>query len=260
MTDTGIRLVSPGGLDLYMSIADDTAIELLASGNQIVTVLREYDTYFRERLWRADQPSALPLMLQMNAYQLFLASSRMALGGHCAAVFPLLRTALESATYAGLMIHNPELEQVWSNRHMGETDAEKTAFRKACSKAFSFRNAIEQMKGLEAHAPTILKYIADCYEEAIDHGAHPNIIGVMGHVSINDPREDGRVAANFTSLYSAHHIETLRGLCASLDYGFAIISLIALSRLSVSDALLEELNHLVDAKEKAAASYSSMAS
>ncbi|MCP1463313.1 hypothetical protein [Pseudomonas sp. S3E17] len=257
MTDSPTRLVVPGGIDYYMSIADKTAQELLASENLMVMVLREYDTYFRERLWQADQPSALPLMLQMNAYQLFLASSRMALSGHSAAVFPLLRTALESAAYAGLMIQNPDLEQVWSSRHLGETDAEKRIFRKACSKDFNFRKAIESLKTLQAHAPNILEYIMDCYEHAIDHGAHPNIIGVFSHVTIDNQRaDDGLVAANFTSLYSTFHIETIRGLCACLDYGFAIISIIALSRLSISDALLEELDHLVDAKEEATTPYS----
>lgn len=117
-----MRVVIEGGIDSYIAAANETTAELLASSAPIVAVLREYDTYFREGLWQEHQLTEVPLVLCMNAYQLFLAGSRMALSGHCAAVFPLLRTALESAAYASLMTHDPDLQEIWCRRHQGEKE------------------------------------------------------------------------------------------------------------------------------------------
>ncbi|MFG6667087.1 hypothetical protein ACGK9R_08250 [Halomonas sp. HNIBRBA4712] len=245
MTDDGVRVVIEGGIESYMAAADETTAELLASHDPIVAALREYDTYFREGLWRQYQPSAVPLMLCMNAYQLFLASSRMALSGHCAAVFPLLRTALESAAYASLMTQKPELQEVWTRRHHGEAE------KKACRKAFTFEKAIGVLKD---RAPDIHALAVLGYEGAIDYGAHPNVKGVFGHVSIDD-QDDDFFAVSHTSLYGATHIDTIRGLCSCLDFGFAIIGIIALSSHEISDILLADLSHLNEAKNAATERY-----
>ncbi|OPJ92729.1 hypothetical protein [Serratia marcescens] len=245
MAHDGVRIVIEGGIDSYMTAADETTAELLTSKEPLVAALREYDTYFREGLWRQYQPPAVPLVLCMNAYQLFLAGSRVALSGHCAAVFPLLRTALESAAYANLMTHNPGLQDVWTHRHQGEAE------KKACRKAFTFEKAIGLLKD---RAPDIHALAVLSYEGAIDYGAHPNVKGVFGHVSIDD-QDDNFVAVSHTSLYGATHIETIRGLCACLDFGFAIIGIIALSSPEISDALLADLSHLNETKNAATERY-----
>lgn len=247
MTDDSVRIVTEGGLDAYLAAADETTAELLSANDPIVVALREYETYFREGLWLQHQPPALPLVLCMNAYQLFLAGLRMALSGHCAAVFPLLRTALESAAYASLMTHKPELQKVWTRRHQGEDE------KRACRNAFIFKNAIELLK---ERAPDIHELATQAYEGAIDYGAHPNIKGVFGHVSIDDQREDEFLALSHTSLYGATHIETIRGLCACLDFGFAIISIIAVSSPEFSDELLADLSRLNEMKNEATERYS----
>jgi len=248
MSDSGLRVVNEGGIDAYLAAADETTAELLASNSPLVAALREYDSYFRAGLWREVPPSGLSLVLYINAYQLFLAAARMALSGHCAAVFPLLRTALESAAYGGLMTHKPELEEVWMHRHRG------LAERTTCRNEFTFEKAIRFLK---ERAPDIHALAKLGYEKAIDYGAHPNIKGVFGHVTLDDQRDDGRTEISHTSLYSATHIETIRGLCACLDFGLAIIGIIALSFSEVSDDLLADLNRLNEVKNAATKRYSS---
>lgn len=247
MADDSVRIVTEGGLDAYLAAADETTAELLSANDPIVVALREYETYFREGLWLQHQPPAIPSVLCMNAYQFFLAGLRMALSGHCAAVFPLLRTALESAAYASLMMHKPDLQEVWTRRHQGEDE------KKDCRNAFTFKNTIELLK---ERAPGIHELAAQTYEGAIDYGAHPNIKGVFGHVSIDDQREDEFLALSHTSLYGATHIETIRGLCACLDFGFAIISIIAVSSPEFSDELLADLSRINEMKNEATERYS----
>lgn len=245
-TDNGIRVVMEGGIDVYMAAADETLAELMASEDGLVVALREYDDFFRSRLFAERQSEAIPLVLFMNAYQLFLAAARMALSGHSAAVFPLLRTALESAAYGGLIVRKPDLGEVWMARHRGEAE------KKACRKAFTFDRAITALK---VRAPDIHALAVWGYEGAIDYGAHPNIVGVFGHVSMDENRPDGMVAVSHTSLYGPGHIETVRGIVACLDFGLAIIGIIALSPAEVSEPMVAGLQALNDAKNKAVEPY-----
>ncbi|HEK0639840.1 hypothetical protein EJ640_23575 [Pseudomonas aeruginosa] len=246
MAGDSVRIVIEGGLDAYLAAADETTAELLSANDPIVAALQEYDTYFRKGLWLQYQPSVIPSVLCLNAYQLFLAGLRMALSGHCAAVFPLLRTALESAAFASLMTHKPELQEVWTRRHQGQDE------NKACRKAFTFEKAIKLLK---ERAPDIHELAVHAYVGAIDYGAHPNIKGVFSHVSIDDQREDEFVAVSHTSLYGATHIETIRGLCACLDFGFVIIGIIAVSSPEFDDELLADLSRLNEMKNEATERY-----
>ena len=237
------------GLVQYMTAADEAMRALWVGNNPLVKALLQYDVYFRHDLWEHVMPTPRhAFILFLNAYQMFLGASRMALSGHPAAVFPLARTALESASYGYLMEQQPILCEIWSNRHRSEVD------KKACRNAFTFDKAI---KSLVHKNPDIYRLAKDAYESAIDYGAHPNMKGVLGHVSINENRLDGMVAVIHTSLYGSRHHETAKGICACLDFSFAIIGIIALSGEIVTKKLQNELHMLNNVKETAIAVYQS---
>jgi hypothetical protein len=241
------RVEMGDGLKQYLSTADETAKELLLSDDKLLSTLQLFDGYFRRGLWHHVSPtSPLSFVLFLNAYQMFLAGARTAFSGHAVAVFPLLRAALESAAYGLLIEQKPELADVWTNRHRSEAD------KRACRKAFTFDYAIASLK---EEAPDICNLAAGAYEAAIDYGAHPNLKGVFGHVSIDETRPDGMIAVTHTSLYGASHIETIRSLCACLDFGLVIISMIAVSVGDISEKQVEELQVLNDAKNTATADY-----
>jgi hypothetical protein len=237
------------GLRQYMAMADECLQELLASESPFVAVMLQYDQYFRHDAWQhAPPPATFTPLLFFNAYQLFLAGVRIALSGHPAAIFPLMRTALESASYGLLLVQQPALSEKWSHRHRSEAD------KRACRKAFTFDKAIA---GIRDKAPDIYRLAKEAYEGAIDYGAHPNLKGVFGHITLDEARPDGMTAITHTSLYSAGHHETARGLCACLDYGYLIISIVTLSSPTVTEKLAAELQSLNDAKEAAIAAYQS---
>lgn len=242
-----MRIEAGDGLSAYLAAADETAAEILASNNAMMATLRTYDRYFRESLWNNQEPDTVPLVLWLNAYQLFLASVRIALSGHPAAVFPVLRTALESAAYGSLMKKRPELQDVWIKRHGSAAE------NKACKNAFKFSTAIAS---IEDRSPDICKLAILAYDGAIDYGAHPNIKGVLGHVSLTDVQDGRQIAVLHASLYGAHHIETIRGLCACMDFGFAIIGVIALSSENFTGSIITDLQSLNDAKNEASEPYS----
>ncbi|MDI1326075.1 MAG: hypothetical protein PSV23_04665 [Brevundimonas sp.] len=78
---------------------------------------------------------------------------------------------------------------------------------------------------------------------------------MAGHLSIDDERDDSYTAVTLTALYGATHIETVRGLCACLDFGLAIIGLIALAHPESSDCLVKDLQVLTDVKNEATDRY-----
>jgi hypothetical protein len=237
------------GLRQYMAMADECLKELQASTNPLVAVLFQYDGYFRRDLWQHAPPQpTFAFLLFLNAYQLFLAGARMALSGHPAAIFPLMRTALESAGYGFLLVRQPALSEIWSNRHRSESA------KKDCRKAFTFEKAISGVRDL---APDVHRMAKEAYEGAIDFGAHPNPMGVFGHVTVDEARQDGMTAVTHTSLYSAGHHETIRGLGACLDLGFLIISIITVAGPTLAPRLEAELQTLNDAKNAAVAAYQS---
>jgi hypothetical protein len=232
-------------------MADECLQELRTSETRFLPVLIQYDDYFRRDLWRnAPLPGTFSLLLFLNAYQLFLAGARMALSGHPAAIFPLMRSALESASYGFLMEQQPALSEIWSNRHRSQAD------KAACRDAFSFHKAIA---GLKDKAPDVHGLAKEAYQAAIDYGAHPNVRGVVEHLTVDEERPDRMVSITHASLYSAGHRETIRGLGACLDYGFLIISIIALACPAATGALQTELQTLNDAKNAAIAAYQSLA-
>jgi hypothetical protein len=248
MAESEMKVDLGGGLAAYLAAADETTAEHLASDGRLIAVLWEYDEYFRNRLWLRTGTEPISLVLFMNAYQMFLAGVRTALSGHTAAVFPLLRTAPESAAYGGLIAAKPELSSIWTDRHQNDEA------KKACRATFTFDKAI---KPLKERAPDIYELAVLGYNSAIDFGAHPNVKGVFGHVTLDEDRTDTLVLLNHTSLYGVGHIEAVRGLCACLDFGLAIIGTIALALPVPLDEVAVGLSALSESKNEATAPYSS---
>jgi hypothetical protein len=109
--------------------------------------------------------------------------------------------------------------------------------------------------GLSEKAPDIHRLERETYEAAINHSAHRNPKGIFGHVQIDDARPDGLTAVTHGSPCDADCHETTRGVCVWLDYTFLIVSIITLSRATVTSELTSELHALNDVKERAISAY-----
>ena len=231
------------GLERYIAMANETLETLSKSDHPLVKALFEFDAFFRGELWEhCDPRSTYSFLLYLNAYQMSLAAAREGLSGHPVAVFPLLRTALESASYGYLIDQQPEMAAVWGERHKSEDH------KKACRNLFTFDKAI---RGLNEKSPDLHRLAREVYEGAIDYGAHPNMKSVFLHVSIDDQRDDGMTAVTHTSLYDADHPATWQGLCACLDFGYVIIGIILLSGPAVDEKQIHSLARLNSIKEAA---------
>lgn len=202
--------------DGYFASAQETERVLISSNIAAVRGLRRFHCAFHDALWPGS--SGVPPtagVLCMNAYLIFLSGAHSALQEHTAAVFPLVRTALENACYAFLIAKDPSLEGTWVNRHRDEQSrrASRAAFTTAVRKTTDAINALQPQSG---------DFVMESYEAAIDDGAHPNPRGVMRHIRVAPADEDGRVAMSLTALHGPNDFQTQRGLVACLDFAWAI--------------------------------------
>jgi hypothetical protein len=208
-------------LDTYFDTADATTTALRQEDGPILRLLHDFHRYFAKTLWR-DTSGVPPVaaFLSMNAFMTYLAGVRVAMSGHVVAVFPVLRTALESACYAYLIARTPDLAAVWTDRHKGDAE------RKACRATFTGAVAAVA-KDVEREQPGGGDWLREAYDTAIDFGGHPNIKSVFGHVQAQEASEtDPFHRFSLVGLYGTGHGETLRGLIACADFALAIAVLL----------------------------------
>lgn len=229
----------------YIGSGDQTTNELLESGSPLVTAIEEFYEFFRNDLWAGDL-KMLPnqALLSMNAFMIYLSAVRMAMTGHEAATFPLFRTALESASYAFLMSEDESLQEIWGNRHRNVKAMQlcRKKFGAAVSKA---ARAIEAVEGRKGHA----KWINDCYQSAIDFGAHPNPRSIYHYITSRKDESDHYVVS-LGSLYPSDSFKVSRSLMACLDYGLVIAVVLAHGLKSPTRELSDKIFRLNDKKEQ----------
>ena len=116
-----MKLLLGSSLDDYINCGDETTRKLLEADGPLIQALKKYLDFFANTLWAdTNALSPIPAVLSTNAFILFLSGIRTAMTGHASAIFPILRTALESACYAFVMVQDSSTEQIWIDRHKDE--------------------------------------------------------------------------------------------------------------------------------------------
>ena len=140
--------------------------------------IEDIDKLYREEVFIEESSDChVVAQLCLNSHQLLLASSRQVLSGHPTTVFPLARTALESACYAYLISENREFGPVWLERHNSEQAGKK------CRKAFGTAVA-DAATALGTHCDEgVGKAVSSLYQALIDFGAHPNARSIIDYQS-----------------------------------------------------------------------------
>jgi hypothetical protein len=221
----------------YIRRGNQNTEGLLSGTHPLIPLVETYDEFFANQLWADEQHQAnLPMFLSLNAYTLWTSAVRMALTGHEAAVYPLLRTAVESACYALVITRNPQLGGIWSARHDGE--GERKAARKAFTPAVGDAAVI-----LEAFEPGLGGFVLQLYDACIDFGAHPNTRGVMNHVH-GVPREGEQEEFGLGSIYPGDSLQVFRALVAVIEAGRGISMLLVCCLPTVTEAVADAVREI----------------
>lgn len=224
-------------LDEYVEIGDKNTRGMLAGHHELMADVRAFYDFFATKLWAdmGDIPE-VPMFLSTNALMLWTSAIRMAMSGHEAAVYPLLRTSLESACYALLICRKPELAPIWASRHDSESQLKEA--RKA------FRPAIANLiKIVEAEDLELSIFVSELYEASIDFGAHPNPLGIMRHVQTTSPTKE-QTRYNQGSIYPGDSFPVFRALGGGIEFGVGIAYLLAKCRPNLTDSVVAGLKDL----------------
>lgn len=233
--------------DNYFAAARDTEEELLGGEFPLMAGIRKYHEYFVDHVFSETNPmSPVQALLAMNAFIIFLSSIRVAMSGHGAAMFPLLRTALEASCYALLIGDSDEHREIWLKRD--STPEARKLFKRKFGSAVP--DAAKRIQAKSWIAPNTEAWIRQAYHEAIDFGAHPNPKGVMPYVRINKDRPEGYRLVSLAGVYEANSFETARCLMACLDFGLLVALILSNCRDEPSEDAVVTLNQLNELKEE----------
>ena len=231
--------------DNYFVAARDVETELLGGNSPLMCGLRRYHEYFVEHVFCETNPlSPIQSLLAMDAFMIYLSGIRVAMSGHGAAMFPLLRTALEASCYAFLFGESDKHREIWLKRD--STPEARKLSRKTFNRAVI--DAAMQIQKKSWVAPNTGDCIRQAYDEAIDFGAHPNPKGVWPYVQVKENHPNGYHRVSLTGIYEADSFETARCLMACFDFGWLIALILSNCRKEPSADAVSALNLLNELK------------
>ncbi|ORL47640.1 hypothetical protein B7H18_31285 [Pseudomonas putida] len=216
--------------------------EILASGSPFLTMMDNLDSFLTTHVCGSSiSPDDLVIhSMSINARFLLMTSFRVGMTGHSGGVFPILRTALETACYALIMSRDSTLSDIWLKRNCSADDL------KACKKAFQSPIKAAQ-KLVDEHDPKLGSWMYELYESSIDFGAHPNAKTVTLHTRMFDD-EVGYTRFENVGLYAVGNYGYEVSLLACVEMGLVTAIVLSMTHETVSPAAIQALQALNDQK------------
>lgn len=217
----------------YFRALDETFAQARSGHSLLLPMINEIDAFYRQEVFvRVENANPLAVQLCLNAHLLLLATARQALSGHPNSVFPLGRTALESACYAYLIMTDESLGDVWLRRD------ESPQHMKDCRGKFG-QAVSEVAKHISQDVASLGKLVSDLYQNLINYGAHPNSKSVTDYMHFNEEDEQGLIPVVLGGLYAVNDQLTLRGGLAYIETSL-ITALVVCGALGAGHPLLQE--------------------
>lgn len=216
----------------YFQLLDENLVQAQSEISMLYPLIEEIDRFYRHEVFvDVEGGNSFAAQLCLNAHLLLLAMARQALSGHPASVFPLGRTALESACYAFLIRVDDRLGDVWLNRHESEQH------QKECRKEFG-QAVSETAKILNRDVDELGSMVTELYQQLIDFGAHPNSKSVVEYLHLRAENDQGLVPTILGGVYAIDDPLTLRAGLAYIETAL-ITALIICGALGENHPLLQ---------------------
>ncbi|UIZ74495.1 hypothetical protein HRV96_14990 [Raoultella ornithinolytica] len=231
----------------YLRATIENAQDHITTPPQLMYMVDHMDEIFQEEiLTNGIEMHPTAGFLALNSYVMLLASVRQALSGHTVPVFPILRTALESACYAYLIAMDNSKAQIWLDRHKSQSSLNE------CRRTFTVTKTANE---LQERSAEMAEYVKAHYNACIDFGAHPNMKSIFNHLTKIDSPDDKYDAWELTGVYGPNSWYVNYTLLACVEVGQAIAFLIAASseshpllneRLTVFQDWMDEKNRMAE--------------
>lgn len=235
----------------YLRFGDENTKSFLDSPPEIFKLIVKVDGLLRLILSDTKNSEVIPKFLHMNSYFSFMAAVRLAISGHVNAVFPTIRSSLESACYGFICARDPNNISIWVDRDKSSTH--KTHCRKIFTPAVKNTADIILKEEIRSGADgEMARYILGLYDESINFGAHPNPKSVFKHIKMQDDESDCW-KLNFHCLYPEDSHEVKLALFTCAEYGLANAYIISESQpLNAENNLAAQIQLVNDYKNKVA--------
>lgn len=208
-------------------------------------MINEMDRIFHQEIFAHDyNANAATMFLAMNSYMMLSSAIHQALSGHAVAVFPVARTALESACYAYLTSSDEKMSNIWFSRDKSKTATDN------CRKAFTIGATVAKLRNV---SPEMADFVKDLYDSSIEYGAHPNIKSVFQHLKDKGLVDDKFHAFTHVGVYgeNSHQVNSTLFLCVEVGQAIAFLLSIAAKdhpflseRLDVFQKWIDEKNRI----------------
>ena len=154
----------------------------------------------------------LPMFLG-RAHAAYLGAFCLAVSGLVPECFMLIRGCIENALYALYVQRKPSMQQIWFDREKGADG------RSLCRNSFAFGKVSETLRNED---PVLWADVDALYNESIDCGAHPNVVGHLATSQVTDR------GCNVSLLdpTSAHWKRSLRVIAQAGVYGLRVFALV----------------------------------
>lgn len=231
------RVSFDGSLRDYFAASSEVETRSLALADDALEFLSSIHQWFA---WFLDDVSDLHPsvgLLTFNAIIHFDAAAKLAVSGQAHAVFPVLRTSLESVCYAHALATRPELIDIWVNR--GRSPADLAACRRSMSGAVG-----ATARALNAAQDRTGECVKELYEASIDWGAHPNVQSIMGNTLRGDDEAD--IQARLIAVHSPRGQATVRAKAACIDLGVTLAIVMSHLKKDRKADYLQTLNKLIE--------------
>jgi hypothetical protein len=247
-----VELILDKTITDYLRFGDENTKSFLDSPPEIFKLIVKVDGLLRLILSDTKNSEVIPKFLHMNSYFSFMAAVRLAISGHVNAVFPTIRSSLESACYGFICARDTSNISIWVNRD--QSTSHKAICRKTFTPAVKNTAAIIRNEEVKSGGDgEMARYISGLYEESINFGAHPNPKSVFKHLKMQDDDESDYWKLNFHCLYSENSHEVRLALFTCAEYGLANAYIISESQpLNAENNLTAQIQLVNDYKNKVA--------
>ncbi|MGY3024271.1 hypothetical protein ACVWXR_002106 [Pseudomonas lurida] len=227
----------------YLTAGTENLDEILEAGSPFLTMMDDLDSFLNQYVSGPSVQIDNPIihLMRTNARFLLMTGFRIGLTGHVSGIFPILRTALETACYALLMANDETLPEKWIGRHSSPEGL------KACKNAFK-KPIKDAQKLVDKHDPVLGTWMYALYESTIDFGAHPNAKTVTLHTRISF--EEGMTRLENVGLYGVGNYEYEGGLLACVELGLATAMVLYMTICKVSPEAVQAIQALNDRKNE----------
>lgn len=239
--------INAGTIIDYLNATLENSNEHAQEYPQLMYLVHQMDQIFQKEIFDHEfDVSPTSGLLAMNSYMMLLSAVQQALSGHIVPVFPIIRTALESACYAFLIAHDESMGKIWLDRHTSESTHKK------CRQMFTTKKAVDKLKSI---SPEMAKYLMDHYEASIDFGAHPNQKAVFNHLTDIGEVDGGFHGFELTGVYGRNswHVNYALLVCTEVSQSIAFLLAASVEnhplihdRLHVFTNWLDEKNRMAD--------------